>query len=130
MLSNQTGEPEVNKRAVVTMGDHLVLKGFTEAGHCCYLTAGIPLGQFYNKSDRLVLLGSNHNQTFKRFASSANIQRTEILEYCQGLGKPSYFVPSFQVYKFLYATRLLDYGLTSLALHYCECIAYALPLLR
>lgn len=31
-----------------------------------------------------------------------------------------------QVYKFLYVTRLLDYGLTSLALHYCECIAYAL----
>ncbi|XP_018430599.1 PREDICTED: protein transport protein Sec16B [Nanorana parkeri] len=126
MLSNQMGEPEVNKRAIVTMGDHLVLKGFTEAGHCCYLTAGIPLGQFYEKSDRLVLLGSNQNQTFRKFASTANIQRTEILEYCQSLGKPSRFVPSFQVYKFLYATRLLDYGLTSLALHYCECIAYAL----
>ncbi|XP_072275842.1 protein transport protein Sec16B isoform X2 [Pyxicephalus adspersus] len=126
MLSNQMGDPEVNKRATVTMGDHLVLKGLTEAGHCCYLTAGIPLGQFYEKSDRLVLLGSNQNQTFKKFASTANIQRTEILEYCQRLGKPSHFVPSFQVYKFLYATRLLDYGLTSLALHYCECIAYAL----
>ncbi|XP_073448147.1 protein transport protein Sec16B [Aquarana catesbeiana] len=126
MLSNQMGEPEVNNRAIVTMGDHLVLKGFTKAGHCCYLTAGIPLGQFYKKSDRLVLLGSNHNQTFKRFASTANIQCTEILEYCQSLGKPVHFIPSFQVYKFLYATRLLDYGLTSLALHYCECIAYAL----
>ncbi|XP_068095749.1 protein transport protein Sec16B isoform X2 [Hyperolius riggenbachi] len=126
MLSNQMGDPEVNQRAIVTMGDHLVLKGFMEAGHCCFLTAGIPLGHLHDKSDRLVLLGSNQNQTFKKFASTAHIQRTEILEYCQRLGKSKHCIPAFQVYKFLYATRLLDYGLTSLALHYCECIASAL----
>ncbi|MEE6495980.1 hypothetical protein FKM82_002190 [Ascaphus truei] len=125
ILSNQMGDPEMNRRAIVTMGDNLVLKGLPEAGHCCYLTAGAPFGQYYEKSDRLVLLGSIHSQAFRRFASSRSIQRTEILEYCQSLGKPKHCIPSFQVYKLLYATRLLDYGLTSLALHYCECIASA-----
>ncbi|KAM4642733.1 protein transport protein Sec16B [Discoglossus pictus] len=125
MLSNQMGDPEANRRAIVTMGDNLVLKGLTEAGHFCYLTAGTPFGQYYGKSDRLVLLGSSHSQTFKKFASSQGIQRTEILEYCQSLGKPRHCIPSFQVYKLIYATSLLDYGLTSLALHYCECIAAA-----
>ncbi|XP_063795788.1 protein transport protein Sec16B isoform X2 [Pseudophryne corroboree] len=126
MLSNQMTDPEMNQRAIVTMGDHLVLKGFIEAGHCCFLTAGISLGQFCKKSDRLVLLGSNPGQTFKKFACTANIQRSEILEYCQSLGKSNYCIPSFQMYKFVYATRLLDYGLTSVALHYCECIASAI----
>ncbi|KAM4722912.1 protein transport protein Sec16B [Rhinophrynus dorsalis] len=125
ILSNQTGDPERNQRAIVTMGDNLVLKGLTEAGHCCYLTAGTSFGQYYMKSDRLVLLGSNHSQTFLKFASIQSIQRTEILEYCQSLGKPKHCIPTFQVYKLLYAARLLDYGLASLALHYCECIASA-----
>ncbi|KAM9324716.1 protein transport protein Sec16B [Gastrophryne carolinensis] len=126
MLSNQMSDPGVNQRSIITMGDHLVQKGYTEAGHCCYLTAGISLGQLCEKSDRMVLFGSNQTQPFKKFVSTENIQRTEILEYCQSLGKSNHCVPSFQVYKFLYATRLLDYGLTSLALHYCECIASAL----
>ncbi|XP_073427397.1 protein transport protein Sec16B isoform X2 [Dendrobates tinctorius] len=128
MLSNPMSDPEVNQRAIIAMGDNLVLKGLTEAGHCCYLTAGISLGKISEKSDRLVLLGSNQNQSFKKFASTANIQRTEILEYCQILGKISHFMPSFQTYKFVYAARLVDYGLTSVALHYCECIAAAILL--
>ncbi|XP_075038308.1 protein transport protein Sec16B isoform X2 [Mixophyes fleayi] len=128
MLSNQMTDAEVNQRAIVTMGDHLVLKGLTAAGHCCFLTAGVSFGQFCEKSNRLLLLGSNQSQTFKKFACTANIQRTEILEYCQSLGKSNYCIPSFQMYKFLYATRLLDYGLASLALHYCECIASAILL--
>ncbi|XP_056387960.1 protein transport protein Sec16B isoform X2 [Hyla sarda] len=126
MLSNHVSDPELNYRAMITMGDNLVLKGLTEAGHCCYLTAGISLGNISEKSDRLVLLGSNQNQRFKKFASTANIQRTEILEYCQSLGKICHCIPSFQIYKFVYATRLMDYGLTSVALHYCECIASAI----
>ncbi|CAH2311283.1 Hypothetical predicted protein [Pelobates cultripes] len=122
ILSNQMVDSDINRRAVIAMGDNLVLKGLTVAGHCCYLAAAIPFG-YYGKSDRLVLLGSNHNQAFQKFANSLNIQCTEILEYCQSLGKPSHCIPAFQVYKLLYATRLLDYGMTSLALHYCECIA-------
>lgn len=128
MLSNQMSDPQLNKRAIITMGDSLVLKGLTEAGHCCYLTAGISLGKISEKSDRLVLLGSNQNQRFKKFASTAIIQRTEILEYCQSLGKIGHCIPPFQIYKFVYATRLVDYGLTSIALHYCECIASAILL--
>ncbi|XP_075689203.1 protein transport protein Sec16B isoform X2 [Rhinoderma darwinii] len=128
ILSNQMSDVELNQRAIITMGDNLVLKGLTEAGHCCYLTAGISPGKISEKSDRLVLLGSNQNQKFKKFASTAHIQRTEILEYCHGLGKISHCIPSFQIYKFVYAARLVDYGLTSVALHYCECIASAILL--
>ncbi|KAG8436832.1 hypothetical protein GDO86_007786 [Hymenochirus boettgeri] len=125
VLSNPTGDPEMNRRTVVTMGDNLVLKGLTEAGHCCYLTADIALSQHFEMPHHIVLLGANHRQTFQKFASSLSIQRTEILEYCQGLRKAKHCIPSFQVYKLLYAARLMDYGLTSLALHYCECIASA-----
>ncbi|KAM8930605.1 protein transport protein Sec16B [Pelodytes ibericus] len=128
ILANQVGDFEINRRAIITMGDNLVLKGLTEAGHCCYLTAAIPFGHYYGKSDRLVLLGSSHSQSFQKFANSQSIQRTEILEYCQNLGKPGHCIPAFQEYKLIYATRLLDYGLTSLALHYCECIANAVLL--
>ncbi|KAM3915058.1 protein transport protein Sec16B [Leptodactylus fuscus] len=128
MLSNQMSDPDLNKRAIITMGDSLLLKGLTEAGHCCYLTAGISLGKISEKSDRLVLLGSQQSQRFKKFASTAHIQRTEILEYCQTLGKINHFIPSFQIYKLVYAARLVDYGLTSVALHYCECIASAILL--
>eukprot|EP00079_Xenopus_tropicalis_P015913 XP_004914083.1 PREDICTED: protein transport protein Sec16B isoform X1 [Xenopus tropicalis] len=125
ILSNPMADSETNRRSVITMGDNLVLKGFTEAGHCCYLSAGIAYGQNCENSDLIVLLGSKHNKSFQKFASLRNIQCTEILEYCQSLRKPMHCMPSFQVYKLLYAARLMDYGLTSLALHYCECIASA-----
>ncbi|XP_069837816.1 protein transport protein Sec16B isoform X2 [Dendropsophus ebraccatus] len=128
MLSNQMSDSALNHRAIMTMGDNLVLKGLTEAGHCCYLTAAISLGSVSETSQRLILLGSNRNQRFKKFARTAIIQRTEILEYCQSLGKISHCIPSFQIYKFVYAARLVDYGLTSVALHYCECIARAILL--
>ncbi|OCT85082.1 protein transport protein Sec16B [Xenopus laevis] len=125
ILSNPAGDSETNQRSVITMGDNLVLKGSIEAGHCCYLTAGIAYGHKREYSDHIVLLGSSHNETFQKFASSQSIQRTEILEYCQCLRTSMHCIPSFQVYKLLYAARLMDYGLTSLALHYCECIASA-----
>ncbi|XP_053549274.1 protein transport protein Sec16B isoform X2 [Bombina bombina] len=110
LLSNQTADSDLNRRAIITMGDNLVLKGFTEAGHCCYLTAGTPFGHYYEKSDRLVLLGSSHSQTFKKFATSQSIQRTEILEYCQSLGKPNHCIPYFQLAERLRFSdpRLLD----------------------
>uniref|UniRef100_A0A8C5Q7J5 SEC16 homolog B, endoplasmic reticulum export factor n=1 Tax=Leptobrachium leishanense TaxID=445787 RepID=A0A8C5Q7J5_9ANUR len=126
ILSNQMGDSEIYRSSIITMGDNLVLKGLTAAGHCCYLTVAIPFGHYHGKADRLVLLGSNHSQSFLKFANSLSIQRTEILEFCQSLRKPGHCIPEFQVYKLIYATRLLDYGLTSIALHYCECIANAI----
>ncbi|XP_004425062.1 PREDICTED: protein transport protein Sec16B [Ceratotherium simum simum] len=126
ILSNQGGDPELHQRAIVTMGDTLAGKGLVEAAHFCYLMAHVPFGCYTGKTDHLVLLGSSHSQEFLKFATTEAIQRTEIFEYCQMLGRPKCFIPSFQVYKLLYASRLADYGLASQALHYCEAIGTAL----
>ncbi|XP_024408918.2 protein transport protein Sec16B isoform X4 [Desmodus rotundus] len=126
ILSNQTGDPELHQRAIVTMGDTLAGKGMVEAAHFCYLVARVPFGHYTVKTDHLALLGSSHSQEFLRFATTEAIQRTEIFEYCQMLGRPQSFIPSFQVYKLLYASRLADFGLASQALHYCEAVGTAL----
>ncbi|XP_021538541.1 protein transport protein Sec16B [Neomonachus schauinslandi] len=126
ILSNQGGDPELLQRAIITMGDTLAGKGLVEAAHFCYLMAHVPFGHYTVKTDHLALLGSNHSQEFLKFATTEAIQRTEIFEYCQMLGRPKSFIPSFQVYKLLYASRLADYGLASQALHYCEAIGAAL----
>ncbi|XP_032147202.1 protein transport protein Sec16B isoform X1 [Sapajus apella] len=125
ILSNQAGDPELYQRAIVTMGDTLAGKGLVEAAHFCYLVAHVPFGHYTVKTDHLVLLGSSHSQEFLKFATTEAIQRTEIFEYCQMLGRPKSFIPSLQVYKLLYASRLADYGLVSQALHYCEAIGAA-----
>uniref|UniRef100_A0A8C6E8Y1 Protein transport protein sec16 n=1 Tax=Moschus moschiferus TaxID=68415 RepID=A0A8C6E8Y1_MOSMO len=126
ILSNQGGDPELSQRTIVTMGDTLAGKGLVEAAHFCYLMAHVPFGYYTVKTDSLALLGSSHSQEFLKFATTEAIQRTEIFEYSQMLGRPRSFIPSFQVYKLLYASRLADYGLTSQALHYCEAIGTAL----
>ncbi|KAM4860743.1 protein transport protein Sec16B [Thomomys bottae] len=125
ILSNQAGDLELYQRAIVTMGDTLAGKGLVEASHFCYLMAHVPFGHYPVKTDHLVLLGRSHSQEFLKFATTEAIQRTEIFEYCQMLGRPKSFIPSFQVYKLLYASRLADYGLVSQALHYCEAIGAA-----
>lgn len=125
ILSNPAGDPELYQRAIVSMGDTLAGKGRVEAAHFCYLMAHVPFGHYTVKTDHLALLGSNHSQEFLKFATTEAIQRTEIFEYCQMLGRPKSFIPSFQVYKLLYASRLADYGLASQALHYCEAIGAA-----
>ncbi|XP_031242187.1 protein transport protein Sec16B isoform X3 [Mastomys coucha] len=125
ILSNQAGDTELYQRAIVSMGDTLAGKGLVEASHFCYLMAHVPFGHYTVKTDHLALVGSNHSQEFLKFATIEAIQRTEIFEYCQMLGRPKSFIPSFQVYKLLYASRLADYGLASQALHYCEAIGAA-----
>uniref|UniRef100_A0A8D0H2Q2 Protein transport protein sec16 n=1 Tax=Sphenodon punctatus TaxID=8508 RepID=A0A8D0H2Q2_SPHPU len=126
ILSNQIGDAELNHRAIIAMGDTLAGKGLIEAAHFCYLMANVTLGCYRVRTDRVVLLGSSQDQTFAQFARTDCIQRTEVFEYCQLLGHPKAFIPAFQMYKLLYASRLADYGLPSQALHYCEGIGITL----
>ncbi|XP_047231530.1 protein transport protein Sec16B isoform X3 [Girardinichthys multiradiatus] len=126
MLSNETGNPAVQQKAILTMGDSLASRGLIHAAHVCYLTAGTSFGIFPQKAERLVLLGSSHRQSFGNFASNSAIQCTELYEYCQTLGGKSFAIPSFQAYKYLYASRLLDCGLSSQAFHYCEVVGQAI----
>ncbi|KAI1889347.1 hypothetical protein AGOR_G00178310 [Albula goreensis] len=126
MLSNETADSAVHQKSIITMGDTLATRGMLGAAHFCYLTARSPFGVYTSKTDKLVLLGSNHSLPFLKFARNTAIQCTEVFEYSQRLGNPAFFIPSFQVYKFLYACRLLDCGLASQAFHYCEVIGKAL----
>ncbi|XP_074733109.1 protein transport protein Sec16B [Strix uralensis] len=126
MLSNKVGDMELNRRAIITMGDTLAGRGAVEAAHFCYLMADIPFGYFGAKADRMALLGSNHRQAFAQFARTEAIQRMEIFEYCQQLRQRESFLLPFQAYKLLYASRLADYGLPAQALQYCEQIATVL----
>ncbi|XP_058887566.1 protein transport protein Sec16B isoform X3 [Acipenser ruthenus] len=126
ILSNQTGDPGLNQKALITTGDTLAAKGLTDAAHFCYLMGRVHFGVYTVQSEKLVLLGSNHSLPFLKFARTSAIQRTEVFEYCQQLGKPTFCIPSFQVYKLIYACRLLDYGLASQAFHYCEVIGNAI----
>ena len=50
---------------------------------------------------------------FNEFARQTPIQQTEVYEYAQSLNNKRYFLPTFQVYKFIYATQLADFGLIS-----------------
>ncbi|KAM3875793.1 protein transport protein Sec16B [Diretmus argenteus] len=126
MLSNETGDAIIQQKAITTMGDTLASRGLLHAAHLCYLTAGASFGVFTQKAERLVLLGSNHRLPFLHFAQNSAIQCTELFEYCQTLTGKYFSIPTFQVYKFLYASRLLDCGLVSQAFHYCEVVGRAL----
>ncbi|KAL2090026.1 hypothetical protein ACEWY4_014714 [Coilia grayii] len=130
MLSNETEDCGTHHRAIITMGDTLASRGQLHAAHICYLTARTRFGVYTNKGERLVLLSSSHSLPFRRFAQVPAMQCTEVFEYSQRLGNPAYVDPPFQVYKFLYACRLLDCGLASQAYHYCEVVGNSLLTLQ
>ncbi|XP_069799394.1 protein transport protein Sec16A isoform X2 [Dendropsophus ebraccatus] len=123
VLSNLTNNVDVPTRTIVTMGDTLASRGLLEAAHFCYLMAQVGFGVFTKKTTKLVLIGSNHSLPFAKFATNEAIQRTEAYEYAQSLGAQTIFLPNIQVFKFIYACRLAEYGLCAQAFHYCEVIS-------
>ncbi|KAF4517891.1 hypothetical protein B566_EDAN001845, partial [Ephemera danica] len=106
ILSNPTQRPELDHRAITTMGDTL---GCLHASHFCYLLAQLEFGTHCQQPPaKLVLLGSSHTSLpLEAFASSEAIQSTE-------------------TYKFMYACRLVEHGFPMEGLQYCEEIAGAL----
>ena len=100
-------------------------RGFLWASQFCYLMANKEFGHYSNPSSKLVLLGADKSAPFAEFASNEAIQLTEIFEYVQKLSNPDHIQHSFLQYKYLYAVRLLDFGLTGEALHYLEELALA-----
>ncbi|XP_023234695.1 protein transport protein Sec16A-like [Centruroides sculpturatus] len=123
ILSNPSSRTEVDLRSITTLGDTLASLGCLSAAHFCYLMAQLDFGSYSNKSSKLVLLGSSNLLPFQQFASNEAIQCTEIYEYAQTLANPEYVLPHLQAYKFIYATRLVEYGFPQEALHYCEMIS-------
>ena len=107
------------------VGDTLNERGFLWASQFCYLMANKEFGHYENSSSKIVLLGADKSLPFAEFASNEAIQLTEIFEYVQKLSNPDHVQHSFLHYKYLYAVRLLDFGLTGQALHYLEELALA-----
>uniref|UniRef100_A0A8C4QKH2 Protein transport protein sec16 n=1 Tax=Eptatretus burgeri TaxID=7764 RepID=A0A8C4QKH2_EPTBU len=125
VLSNLTGNPDLDRRTITTLGDTLASKGLLDAAHFCYLMAQLKFESYGKRSAKLVLLGANHSLPLQKFALSEAIQRTEVYEYVQALGGGRSALPAFQTFKFLYACRLAEYGLVGQALQYCEVIGHA-----
>ncbi|GBM11819.1 Protein transport protein Sec16A [Araneus ventricosus] len=123
ILSNPSGQPDVDSRSITTLGDTLASKGCLCAAHFCYIMAQVDFGTYEQKNSKLVLLAADHSLPFEEFASNEAVQLTEIYEYAQSLANPNYMLVHLQLYKFLYALRLVEHGFLEEALHYCEIIS-------
>ncbi|XP_077284165.1 endoplasmic reticulum export factor secretory 16 [Arctopsyche grandis] len=131
ILSNTSQRPELDKKSITSLGDTLQARGDLHAAQFCYLMARVEFGKRPIKLQagstpisRLVLLGSSpSNENFTNFASNEAIMMTEIYEYACSLNDDSFVLLDFQFYKYLVATRLMDYGFYDRALFYMEKIA-------
>lgn len=135
ILANTSPKPELDRKAITTLGDSLYNRGDLFAAQFCYLMAQVGFGRYANVNHdsvlmsnsanaiRLILLGSSHHRAFRDFATSDAIQMTEIYEYACTLNDEHFSIVDFQPYKYLLATRMLDAGLNLKALLYLEQIA-------
>lgn len=136
ILANTSQKPELDRKAITTLGDSLYNRGDLFAAQFCYLMAQVGFGKYPNVNQetglmlsssnaiRLILLGSSHRKPFKDFATNEAIMMTEIYEYACALNDDSFSIVDFQPYKYLLATRLIDYGMHVRALMYLEQISY------
>ncbi|XP_055840570.1 uncharacterized protein LOC129908228 isoform X2 [Episyrphus balteatus] len=132
ILSNTSQKPELDRKAITTLGDSLFNRGDLFAAHFCYLMAQVGFSKYpEERSDtissqnlvRLVLLGSSHQKEFEEFATNESIMMTEVYEYACSLNDDKFSLVEFQPYKLLLATRMLDYGYQLKCLMYMEQIS-------
>lgn len=128
---------ELDRKAIITMGDTLHNRGDLFAAQFCYLMAKVEFSKFSDvkpdasiilsssaHASRLILLGAScYKASFREFASDEAIIMTEIYEYACTLANSHFSIVEFQPYKFLLGTRMLDYGLHLKALLYMEQVA-------
>lgn len=123
ILSNSTARPDLDVKAITTLGDTLGSRGSLHAAHFCYLMAQVGFGTYAHKSSKIVLIGSSHNQPFNKFSSNEAIFATEIFEFACNLANSEFVLSHLQVYKLLIARRLAEVGALQEAVHYVEVIA-------
>ncbi|GAB2252447.1 hypothetical protein Droror1_Dr00005294 [Drosera rotundifolia] len=114
-----------------TENDHLVIthlgdslwkeRSDSAAAHICYLIAEADFGS-YSESARLCLIGGDHLNFPRTYASPEAIQRTELFEYSKVIGNSQFVLLPFQPYKLVYAYMLAEVGKVSDALKYCQAI--------
>lgn len=138
IISNPSqSNAELDRKAIVTMGDTLHNRGDLFAAQFCYLMAKVEFSNYSEvKQDasiilnntanavRLILLGAScYKSTFNEFATDEAIIMTEIYEYACALANSQFSIVEFQPYKYLLGTRMLDYGFHLKSLLYMEQVA-------
>ncbi|TGZ59886.1 hypothetical protein CRM22_008819 [Opisthorchis felineus] len=145
ILAAESTQPELAQSALERLGDSLLSRRLVYAAHLCYLLMG-PLcehsktchGQpVYRLPEKIWLLGVPPGSTDNLADLSASnslsaateaIQLTEIYEYAMKLANRNYRLPQLLPFKLVYATRLLDAGLTDKANRYLTAIGNELLL--
>lgn len=114
LLSNSGYKPEVEHRAILTLGDTLQQRNHVFAAQFCYLMGH----EEFSKESRLgTLLGYSPQGKNKLEAT----QMTEVYEFARKLADPNFNLGvSFQQSKLEYAKTLVSYGFVEEALAYCE----------
>lgn len=135
IISNPSQKLDLDRKAITTLGDSLYNRGDLFGAQFCYLMAQVGFGKYSNVNQetalmfnsnntiRLILLGSSHHKNFIDFASNDAIIMTEIYEYACTLNDDKFSISEFQPYKYLLATRMLDYGFYLKTLMYMEQIS-------
>ncbi|XP_048506299.1 uncharacterized protein LOC105694018 isoform X4 [Athalia rosae] len=123
IISNTSPNPDINRKAITTLGDTLMGRGHIHAAHFCYILAQVDFGPYGAPTSKLVLLGSNPNKPYKEFVTNEAIMFTEIYEYARNLSEPGFMLVDLQTFKYGLAVKMVDYGLTEKALLYIEQIA-------
>lgn len=97
ILSNTSQRPELDLKAITTLGDTLMVRGSLYAAQFCYLMAQVNFSRYGTEGAKLVLLGTNHNKPFSQFATNEAIHMTEIYEYARTLNEGTFILGEFQV---------------------------------
>lgn len=119
MAANRTAN---GVSAIMQLGDQLwSLHQQVEAAHLCYLVGGGVL-EPYQEDGRLVLLGSDHRQRPRTFASTLALQRSEVYEWIRMHGPDPQPVLALLPFKVVYAARLAEMGMINDALLYCQAV--------
>ncbi|XP_071726385.1 protein transport protein SEC16B homolog [Rutidosis leptorrhynchoides] len=95
------------------------------AAHICYFVADANFEQ-YSDTARLCLIGADHWNHPRTYASPEAIQRTEVYEYSKMLGNSQFTLLPFQPYKLVYAHMLAEVGRVSDSLKYCQAVTKSL----
>ncbi|XP_046670517.1 protein transport protein Sec16A isoform X3 [Homalodisca vitripennis] len=123
MLSNRTANVELDRKAILTLGDSLGARGRLFASHFCYLTAQLEFSNYSDRHAKLVLLGASPDRPLSQFATCRAIMLTLCYEYAKQLSNKEWCIPTLRPYKFLLACRLWDHGNLQAALAYLEALA-------
>eukprot|EP01103_Thecamoeba_quadrilineata_P021265 TRINITY_DN969_c0_g1_i1.p1 TRINITY_DN969_c0_g1~~TRINITY_DN969_c0_g1_i1.p1 ORF type:complete len:1232 (-),score=290.61 TRINITY_DN969_c0_g1_i1:32-3727(-) len=121
VLAHKNQNNPASSSVIGELGDMLWARlGNVEAAHLCYLLADTSFHTHDNPNARLILIGGDHKKRRYRFVTPSSIQKTEIYEFSRILANPQVVLPPLQLYKLMYALRLVDLGLVDIAQKYCQ----------